>query len=132
MLDAEAALARACARKHLITAQAGEAIAAACRAERFDAGGLAAAGAAASAAAALADRHRATPMAGRTLLQQALPTSFGLRAAGWMVAIDEAGTALEQVRDRGAAVQMGDRSETAPALGRLAGGGVLDDHRLNL
>ena len=25
---------------------------------------------------------------GRTLLQQALPTSFGLVAAGWMVALD--------------------------------------------
>ncbi|WP_028649772.1 3-carboxy-cis,cis-muconate cycloisomerase [Nocardiopsis sp. CNT312] len=31
----------------------------------------------------LAARHRATPMAGRTLTQQAVPTTFGLKAAGW-------------------------------------------------
>ena len=60
--------------------------------------------AAASAAAALARRHRDTPAMGRTLLQDALPISFGLRAAGWMSAIDEA------CRELGAsplAVQMG-------------------------
>ncbi len=34
--------------------------------------------------AALAERHRATPMAGRTLLQQALPITFGLKAARWL------------------------------------------------
>lgn len=33
----------------------------------------------AEAAAALAAQHRDTPMAGRTLLQQALPTTFGLK-----------------------------------------------------
>lgn len=33
--------------------------------------------------AALAARHRATPMAGRTLTQHAVPTTFGLKAAGW-------------------------------------------------
>ena len=40
--------------------------------------------AAAGAAARLAREHRATPIAGRTLLQQAVPTTFGLKAAGWM------------------------------------------------
>jgi 3-carboxy-cis,cis-muconate cycloisomerase len=48
------------------------------------------ASAAADAAAALADRHRAAPTMGRTLLQDAIPTSFGLKAAGWMNAIDQA------------------------------------------
>ena len=42
---------------------------------------------AAAAAAALAEAHRSTPMAGRTLLQQAVPTTFGLKAAGWLVAL---------------------------------------------
>jgi len=65
---------------------------------------LADAVAAADAAAALAERHRATPVMGRTLLQDALPTSFGLRAAGWMVAIDEAAAELRAVP---LAVQMG-------------------------
>src|SRR6266700_5559146 len=40
--------------------------------------------AAGDAAAALADHHRETLMAGRTLLQQALPITFGLAAAGWL------------------------------------------------
>ena len=35
----------------------------------------------AAACARLAERHRETPMAGRTLLQQALPITFGLKAA---------------------------------------------------
>ena len=38
---------------------------------------------AADRAAALAAAHRATPMIGRTLLQQAVPTTFGLVAATW-------------------------------------------------
>ena len=37
--------------------------------------------------AALAERHRDDLMAGRTLLQQATPTTFGLVAAGWLNAI---------------------------------------------
>jgi 3-carboxy-cis,cis-muconate cycloisomerase len=63
--------------------------------------------AAARAAATLAERHRATPMSGRTLLQQAVPVSFGLRAAGWLVGIVEARGRLLEVRERELAVQMG-------------------------
>jgi 3-carboxy-cis,cis-muconate cycloisomerase len=63
--------------------------------------------AAAAAAAALAERHRLTAMTGRTLLQQALPVSFGLRAAGWLAGLAEAIAALERVRAGGLAVQMG-------------------------
>jgi 3-carboxy-cis,cis-muconate cycloisomerase len=37
----------------------------------------------AGALGALAAEHRATPMAGRTLTQHAVPTTFGLKAAGW-------------------------------------------------
>lgn len=62
------------------------------------------AAAAAGAAAGLAERHRTTPIMGRTLLQRALPTSFGLKAAGWMTAIDEACGGLREVP---LAVQMG-------------------------
>ncbi len=39
----------------------------------------------AAACASLAETHRGTLMAGRTLLQQALPTTFGIKAAGWLV-----------------------------------------------
>jgi 3-carboxy-cis,cis-muconate cycloisomerase len=62
---------------------------------------------AADACARLADRFRATPMVGRTLLQQALPISFGLRAAGWLRGLDEAGGRLAWVREHELAVQMG-------------------------
>jgi 3-carboxy-cis,cis-muconate cycloisomerase len=72
---------------------------------------------AAGAAAALADAHRATPMAGRTLLQQALPISFGLKAAGWLSGVDEAVAGLVAVRDRSLAVQMGGAvGSRAPAV----------------
>ncbi|MDA0179668.1 lyase family protein [Solirubrobacter phytolaccae] len=53
---------------------------------------------AADAAEQLARTHRETPMIGRTLLQQAQPTTFGLKAAGWMVGLDEAADALHNVR----------------------------------
>ncbi len=62
------------------------------------------AGAAVAAAAELAELHRDTPLMGRTLLQDALPTSFGLAAAGWMTAIDEAS---RELRAAPLAVQMG-------------------------
>jgi 3-carboxy-cis,cis-muconate cycloisomerase len=65
------------------------------------------AAAGAAAAAALAERHRDTPMRARTLLQPALPTSFGLKAAGWLTGLEGAIAALLDVRDRVLAVQMG-------------------------
>ena len=43
-----------------------------------------------------------TPMIGRTLLQQALPTTFGLKAAGWMAGLDEAARARGARARRGA------------------------------
>jgi 3-carboxy-cis,cis-muconate cycloisomerase len=59
------------------------------------------------AAAQLADEHRATAMSARTLLRQALPTSFGLRAAGWLSGLVRARRALRTVRETELAVQMG-------------------------
>ena len=47
--------------------------------------------------AQLADAHRVTPMIGRTLLQQAEAVTFGLKAAGWLVAVLEARTTLARV-----------------------------------
>ena len=73
--------------------------------------------AAAAAAAALAERHRETPMAGRTLLQQALPVTFGLKAAGWLGSLDEAAARLADLRERGLAVQLGGGAGTLAALG---------------
>jgi 3-carboxy-cis,cis-muconate cycloisomerase len=54
--------------------------------------------AAADACARLADEHRDTVMIGRTLMQHALPTTFGLKCAGWLVAMDEAAANLRRVR----------------------------------
>jgi 3-carboxy-cis,cis-muconate cycloisomerase len=170
MLDFEAALSRAEADAGVIPAEAAEAIGAACRAERFEPGGLGAEGRAAASpvpplvraltaavpdeagryvhwgattqdvmdtaamlvarralepidgelaavaaeCARLAREHRATAMAGRTLLQQALPTTFGLKAAGWLVAVVDA-------RERLAAVplqaQLGGAAGTLASLG---------------
>lgn len=83
---------------------------------------LADAGAAIAAAAALARAHRDTPMAARTLLQQAQVTTFGLRAAGWMVGLDEAARRLRELGATRLAVQMGGPVGTrAPAVaGRVA------------
>jgi 3-carboxy-cis,cis-muconate cycloisomerase len=73
--------------------------------------------AAADAAARLAREHRATPVAGRTLLQQALPTSFGLHAAGWLHGIDTASQRLAAIRAAELPVQMGGPVGTrAPAV----------------
>jgi 3-carboxy-cis,cis-muconate cycloisomerase len=173
MLDVEAALARAQAAAGVIATEHAEAIAAACRAERYDIDALgvqaaavgnpaaplvralraqvgdpAAAdvhrgatsqdvvdsaamlvarraleallddlGGAAEAAARLASEHRATVMAGRTLLQQAVPITFGLKAAGWLVGLDEAGQRLDAVRRTRLAAQLGGAAGTLAALG---------------
>ncbi|CAM3835956.1 3-carboxy-cis,cis-muconate cycloisomerase [Kibdelosporangium persicum] len=54
--------------------------------------------AAADACAELADEHRRTVMIARTLMQHALPTTFGLKCAGWLVALDEAAANLRRLR----------------------------------
>lgn len=172
MLDVEAALARAQAAAGVIAAEHADAIATACRAERYDVDALGAQAAqvgnpaaplvralraevgdpvagdvhrgatsqdvvdsatmlvarraldpllddlrgAAAAAARLTGEHRATVMAGRTLLQQAVPITFGLKAAGWLVGLDEAAERLEAVRRTRLAAQLGGAAGTLSAL----------------
>ena len=70
----------------------------------------------ANASATLAREYRQAPMAGRTLLQHALPVTFGLKAAGWMVALDEAGQRLAEVRETRLAVQPGGAAGTQAAF----------------
>jgi 3-carboxy-cis,cis-muconate cycloisomerase len=72
--------------------------------------------AAGDAAARLADHHRETAMAGRTLLQQALPTTFGAKAAVWLSGLDDAAELLVSVRLRRLAVQLGGGAGTLAAL----------------
>ena len=69
------------------------------------------------AAARLARAHAATPMPGRTWLQQGSPTTFGLKAAGWL---DLLGRARERVREstsRATVIQLGGATGTLAALG---------------
>jgi len=73
---------------------------------------------AAASAAALARQHRDTRMAARTLLQRAHVSTFGLRAAGWFVGLDEAAARLREVDTTRLAVQMGGPAGTrGPAVG---------------
>jgi 3-carboxy-cis,cis-muconate cycloisomerase len=172
MLDFEAALARAGARAGLVPAEAAETIAAACRADRFDAaqlgGEASAAGnpvvpllralraelpedaaahlhrgatsqdvldtasmlvarralepllddasAAAAACAGLAEAHRDSVLVGRTLLQQAVPLTFALKASQWLVGVDEAREQLTAVANGVLAVQLGGAVGTLAAL----------------
>jgi 3-carboxy-cis,cis-muconate cycloisomerase len=80
--------------------------------------------AAAGAAARLADAHRATVMVARTLGQQAAPTTFGLKAAGWLVGLVEARTRLREAR-AALPAQLGGAVGTLAALG-AAGPAVVE------
>jgi 3-carboxy-cis,cis-muconate cycloisomerase len=73
--------------------------------------------AAADACAELAQRHRETIVPGRTLLQQALPVTFGLKAAVWLSGLDGARAELRTVSDRELAVQFGGAVGTLASLG---------------
>jgi 3-carboxy-cis,cis-muconate cycloisomerase len=72
---------------------------------------------ASDAAARLADAHRGTLMIGRTLLQQAVPVTFGLMAAGWLNGLDEARATLAATRDSRLAVQFGGAAGSLASLG---------------
>jgi len=65
----------------------------------------------------LARAHRSTPMAARTLLQQAVPTTFGLKAAGWLVSVLEARRRLAAVHEERLAAQLGGAAGTLAAIG---------------
>jgi 3-carboxy-cis,cis-muconate cycloisomerase len=69
----------------------------------------------AAACATLADRHRGTVIAARTLLQQAVPTTFGLKAAGWLVGVVHARGRLEPALQLPA--ELGGAGGTLAALG---------------
>ena len=64
--------------------------------------------------ARLADAHRNTVMAARTLLQQAVPTTFGYKAASWLVGLVSART---QLRSLELPAQLGGAAGTLAALG---------------
>ncbi|MFE5299658.1 3-carboxy-cis,cis-muconate cycloisomerase [Streptomyces sp. NPDC056632] len=65
--------------------------------------------------AALAAAHRDTAMPGRTLTQHAVPTTFGLKAAGWRSLVLDARDRIEAVRN-GLPVQLGGAAGTLAAF----------------
>ena len=73
----------------------------------------------ARALARLTRAHRGSVMAGRTLTQYAVPITFGLKAATWLSALDEAVRELRRVR-AGLPVQIGGAAGTLAAVVELA------------
>ena len=66
----------------------------------------------------LADRHRGTPMAGRTLTQHAVPITFGLKAAGWLQGVLDARDGLAGAE---LPIQLGGAAGSLAAPAALAG-----------
>lgn len=65
----------------------------------------------------LAERHRATVLAGRTHGQQALPITFGLKVASWLAPLVRNVERLEEIVPRLLVVQFGGAAGTLAALG---------------
>jgi 3-carboxy-cis,cis-muconate cycloisomerase len=65
----------------------------------------------------LAHKNRATLIVARTWMQQALPTTFGLKAAGWLDAIDRHRARLAETQERCLMLQFGGAVGTMAALG---------------
>jgi 3-carboxy-cis,cis-muconate cycloisomerase len=65
----------------------------------------------------LSDRHASTIMTGRTLLQPALPITFGLKAAGWYAAVRRSWRRLSIACDEGIVLQFGGPAGTLSAVG---------------
>ncbi len=69
------------------------------------------------ACAELAEHYRRTLMAGRTLLQQAVPITFGLKAARWLALTVRQVRVLQAHRERTLALQLGGAAGTLASLG---------------
>lgn len=67
--------------------------------------------------AELAVKHRDTPMAGRTHLQQALPVTFGYKAAVWLSMFDRHAERLRQLKPRVLVGQFAGAAGTLASLG---------------
>ncbi len=67
--------------------------------------------------AALAKKHRNTPMPGRTFFQQALPITFGYKAAVWLSPLDRHAARLTEIKSRVLQAQFGGAVGTLASLG---------------
>ena len=70
-----------------------------------------------AALARLAEKHRDTPMAGRTHLQQALPITFGYKCAVWLSMMDRHAERLRELKPRVLVAQLGGAAGTLASLG---------------
>jgi 3-carboxy-cis,cis-muconate cycloisomerase len=70
-----------------------------------------------AALATLAAKHRDTPMAGRTHLQQALPITFGYKCAVWLSMLRRHAERLGEIRPRVLTAQLGGAAGTLASLG---------------
>ena len=70
--------------------------------------------------ASLARDHRATLMVGRTRSQQATPTTFGLKVAGWRQPLRRHAVRLDELRPRLVVLSLGGAAGTLAALGDKA------------
>jgi len=71
----------------------------------------------ASGLAKLATKHRSTVIVGRTWMQQALPTTFGAKVAGWLDALARSRERLQETQRRVLVLQFGGAVGTRAALG---------------
>lgn len=69
----------------------------------------------------MARKYRDTPMAGRTHLQQALPVTFGYKAAVWLSSIDRHIERVDQALPR---ILVGEFSGAAGTLASIGSGGL--------
>jgi 3-carboxy-cis,cis-muconate cycloisomerase len=67
--------------------------------------------------AALAKKHRDTPMPGRTFFQQALPITFGYKAAVWLSSFDRHAERLAELKKRVLMAEFGGAVGTLASLG---------------
>lgn len=68
----------------------------------------------------LAQTHRQTPMMGRTLLQQALPITFGDKVVGWLDGLQRSEQRLNRVKTECLVVQLGGPVGNGASLGEQA------------
>jgi 3-carboxy-cis,cis-muconate cycloisomerase len=71
--------------------------------------------------AELATNHRSTVTVGRTWMQQALPTTFGAKVAGWLDAVDRHRERLRETQTRCLVLQFGGAVGTLAALNEKSG-----------
>jgi 3-carboxy-cis,cis-muconate cycloisomerase len=69
-----------------------------------------------TALARLAEAERGTGLPGRTLLQQAVPVTFGLKAAGWLDALQRSQRRLDALADDTLVLQFGGAAGTLASL----------------